>query len=368
LEEAGFVGSEVNEKGHRSVAAPGSAQPDPPPVVAASGSKKRKTLGGEAPPVANKAAKQSPPFDAKRLAQIKAFIKAEGGVVEMNRISREIKDTKWSELESLGFVASERNEFGQKNVALPGSRRPQPPAARHTVKGSKDADEEVAELDEGVLAAVIGFVEEAGGVMSLGKIASKFRGVKCAQLELAGFAASERNASGEKNVALPGNLQPEPPEDTKQKVGTKQKGGKPKDSDEDVLAKVTRLLEQGGGVQPMSKIAEKFEGVSWSTLEMNGFVASASNKFGQKNVALPGSDAPEPPDANFKGHSGKTRAGKGGKGTGKGKGKGGKGKAKVGKSAPKGGGKHFHGKGYMDGYDPSVLMMAQALTNSMYGW
>lgn len=261
LKAAGFVFGEANSSGDRYIAMP---EDEPPPV---------------------------PDEVAIPTTEIIQFLNAFGGQATFAFVCGHFK-LKKVQLESEGFVFGRPNQAGRFNVAPPGGEAERP-------------DDESIPLEE-----IIGYLEANGGYASSAVVGSMFQ-LKKAQMEHAGFVLGPLNSQGQRNVSPPGYEEPPRPSDSPQNEYARRKkpsggGSEPPVPSEtparqlpsDLIRQIKKKILEDGGYSHLARLCSDFK-VTKAQLVAECFVLSATSSQGQRNVAVPGSRTPKPPEESF---------------------------------------------------------------------
>lgn len=131
-------------------------------------------------------------------------------------------------------------------------------------------------LTQAKIEAITHELTAAGGRLPLGKLCSKFEGLKRAQLDGV-FELAQIGANGQVEVRLPG-MEP---------VGVMMYGGEVVSQEmplpplvPEQIAEITAMIEAAGGIAPLSRITQQVKGVKKQQLE--GHFEISSHRIGDK--------------------------------------------------------------------------------------
>eukprot|EP00930_Biecheleria_cincta_P052697 TRINITY_DN3798_c1_g4_i1.p1 TRINITY_DN3798_c1_g4~~TRINITY_DN3798_c1_g4_i1.p1 ORF type:complete len:392 (-),score=91.07 TRINITY_DN3798_c1_g4_i1:300-1379(-) len=131
-------------------------------------------------------------------------------------------------------------------------------------------------LSQAKIQAIAQELSAAGGRLPLGKVCSKFEGLKRVQLEGI-FELAQIGAHGQVEVRLPG-MEP---------VGVMMYGGEVVSQEmplpplePEQIAQITSMIEAAGGIAPLSRITQQVKGVKKQQLE--GHFEISSHRIGEK--------------------------------------------------------------------------------------
>jgi len=234
-------------------------------------------------------------IDAGMVGQITDALNENGGEMSLGKLSTLFSGLKKAQVEehfnvqevgdgdflvTLGGIGAGPPVRGEKRVKV----------KKEKVKKEKDPDAPPPpDLESDVLNEITAHLEACGGSCVLGKLSTKFSGLKKAQLE--GHFEVEH---GEKDsivriLGYTGDMDGMGPGPAKKRKKERQKASKddapPPDLDHAKLQKITDYLNTAGGSAPLGKVTTVFPGVKKAQLE-NNFVLSGGGANSDPIVSL----------------------------------------------------------------------------------
>lgn len=280
LQAAGFS---LSPKGRGSaVAPPGHPEPEP--------------LARE-----EKEVYTGPPLEESQIEGIKSLLESHGGSWSLALVGSKFT-VKAPQLELAGFVIGPPNNTGQRNVALPGTEEPEAPenSAKRQRTHDREDREPLPDLTEEQISEINAFLADQPDSAALVNEIFKLFGVKRSQLDKAGFSLSPRGRNRDSgSVAPAGHPVPNLKDDAEYDV-----------LEEAKKEEIVQFLEGKGGIAEMAQVGSTFK-VKANQLEAAGFMLSEKNANGQRSVATPGSEQPEPPSIEKRQGSSNGKGGRG---------------------------------------------------------